>query len=61
MSKIGERGDGKRVGAVKGRTQALNPKTKRYVKRDTENGRIIDMKADRSPFKGVRTPKKKKK
>ena len=50
MSKIGERGDGKRVGAVKGRTQALNPKTKRYVKRDTETGRIIDMKADRSPF-----------
>lgn len=61
MSKIGKRGDGKRVGAVKGRTQALNPKTKRYVKRDTETGRIIDMKADRSPFKGVRTPKKKKK
>jgi hypothetical protein len=45
---------------VKGRSQALNPKTKRYVKRDAETGRIIDMKADRTPFKGVRIPKKKR-
>lgn len=60
MSKNGERGDGRRVGAVKGRSQALNPKTKRYVKRDEKTGRIIDMKADRTPFKGVRVRKKKR-
>ena len=59
MAKIGDPTDGKRQGAVKGRTQALNPKTKRYVKRDTKTGRIIDMKADLAPFKGVRIPKKK--
>lgn len=60
MATIGEKGDGKRVGAVKGRSQVLNPKTKRYVKRDGSSGRFMDMKADLTPFKGVRVAKKKK-
>jgi len=61
MSKVGEKGDGKRVGAVKGRSQVLNPKTKRYTKRDTASGKFMDMKADLTPFKGVRVAKKKRK
>lgn len=61
MSTIGKKGDGKRVGAVKGRSQVLNPKTKRYVKRSTASGKFMDMKADLTPFKGVKVAKKKRK
>lgn len=50
-------GDNRRKGAVKGRSQTHNPKTNRYVKRDTETGRFIDQKADKKPFKGVRKEK----
>lgn len=50
-------GDNKRVGAVKGRSQTHNPKTDKWVKRDTETGRFMDQKADDSPFKGVRKEK----
>lgn len=50
-------GDGARKGAVKDRSQVLNPKTGRYVKRDTGTGRFIDQKADKNPFKGVRKEK----
>lgn len=61
MSTIGKKGDGRRVGAVKGRSQVLNPKTKRYVKRDAGSGKFMDMKADLTPFKGVKVAKKKRK
>lgn len=47
-------GDGHRNGAVRKRSQVQNPKTKRWVKRDTETGRFIDHKTDKNPFKGVR-------
>lgn len=47
-------GDGHRKGAVRKRSQVKNPKTKRYVKRDTTTGQFIDQKADDKPFKGVR-------
>ncbi len=47
-------GDGRRIGAVRDRSQAYNPKTDRWTKRDTESGRFIDQKSDRKPFKGVR-------
>lgn len=47
-------GSGSRKGAVKDRVQALNPVTKRYVKIDTETGRIIAHKKSSGPFKGVR-------
>lgn len=47
--------DGSRKGAVRKRSQVLNPKTGRYVKRDTETGKFIDVKQDGTKFKGVRT------
>ncbi len=50
-------GDGHRVGAVKGRSQVQNPKNDRFVKRDAETGRFMDVKSDGKPFKGVRKEK----
>ena len=53
-------GDSKRIGAVKKRVQIKNPKTKLYVKIDTEKNRFIDNKAKKnSKFKGVTKLKKK--
>lgn len=52
-------GDGHRQGAVKKRSQVYNPKTKRWEKRDAETGRIMDVKSDKKPFKGVRKEKPK--
>lgn len=57
MAKNGKSGDNRRHGAVKKRTQVLNPKTKRFVKRDTETGRFMDVKSDGTKFKGVTTEK----
>lgn len=48
------KGDGRRIGAVKDRSQAFNPKTGHWTKRDTDTGRFIDQKSDARPFKGVR-------
>ena len=56
-------GENYRSGSVKGRVQALNPLTRRYVKIDTETGRIIDHKKSAGPYKGVtevRPPSKRK-
>jgi len=53
-------GDGSRIGAVKERSQVLNPKTNQYVKRDTNTGRFMDVKTTGGKFKGVRTEKKSK-
>lgn len=50
-------GEGSRKGAVRGRVQALNPVTKRYVKIDTSSGRIIDHKKTAGPYKGIREAK----
>lgn len=50
-------GDGHRNGTVRGRSQTHNPKTHRWVKRDTGTGRFVDQKADPRPFKGVRREK----
>ena len=57
MAKNGESGDGHRNGAVRERSQTFNPKTERWVKRDTESGRFMDVKHDENPFKGVRKEK----
>lgn len=58
MAKNKEVGDNARVGAVKGRSQTYNPKTKSWVKRDAATGRFIDSKtSDNKPFKGVRKEK----
>lgn len=50
-------GDNHRNGAIRGRSQVLNPTTQQYVKRDSENGRFMDVKKDGTPFKGVRKEK----
>lgn len=51
------KGDGHRKGAVKDRSQVLNPKTDQWVKRDTDTGKFMDVKKDGYPFKGVRKEK----
>lgn len=50
-------GKGSRQGAVRNRSQVLNPKTDTYTKRNTGNGQFMDGKVDASPFKGVRKEK----
>jgi hypothetical protein len=50
-------GDNARKGAVKERSQVLNPKTDQYVKRDTDTGRFMDVKTSGGKFKGVREEK----
>lgn len=51
-------GDNARVGAVKDRSQVYNPKTDKWVKRDSQTGKFMDMKTtDNKPFKGVRKEK----
>ena len=42
-----------RVGAVKNRDQVFSPQNKRWTKKG-EDGKFIDQKADKKPFKGVR-------
>lgn len=51
------KGDGHRIGAVRERSQVYNPTIDRYVKRDTNTGRFMDVKSDGTPFKGVRKEK----
>ena len=46
-------GDNSRKGAVKDRTQVYNPVTEQWVKRNTGDGRFMDVKQDGTPFKGV--------
>lgn len=50
-------GDNSRKGAVKERSQVLNPKTDLFVKRDANTGRFMDVKTSGGKFKGVRTEK----
>lgn len=57
MAKNPPYGDGHRQGAVKGRSQTYNPKSGNWTKRNTDNGRFMDRKADKDPFKGVRKEK----
>lgn len=53
-------GQSSRKGAVKERVQAKNPVTGRYVKIDTNTGRIIDHKKSPGPYKGVKVVTRKK-
>lgn len=46
-------GDNHRHGAVTNRSQAHNPKSDTWVKRDSNTGKFMDVKADGEPFKGV--------
>ena len=45
---------GKLKGAISKRIQVLNPVTKRYVKIDTDRGRIIEHKKSPGPYKNIR-------
>lgn len=53
MAKNGPPGKG-RIGAVKGRSQARNPKTGLWAKRDTSTGRFMGVKKAGGDFKGVK-------
>jgi len=57
MATNGKSGDNRRHGAVKDRSQVLNPKTETWTKRDSNTGRFMDGKSDGTPFKGVRKEK----
>lgn len=46
-------GDNSRKGAVRNRSQVLNPVTGLYVKRNKENGQFMDVKTSGGKFKGV--------
>jgi hypothetical protein len=50
------KGDGRRIGAVKDRSQTQAPNGN-WVKRDTTTGQFMDQKQDGTPFKGVRKEK----
>jgi hypothetical protein len=51
-------GEGKRIGAVTSRIQYYNPKTKMYVKVNTESSKILP--CSNVPYKGVRSGDKNK-
>lgn len=53
MAKNKPYGDNSRKGAVKNRTQVLNPKTGLYVKRHGDTGQFMDVKTTGGKFKGV--------
>ncbi|XMO85032.1 hypothetical protein AAFN75_09560 [Algibacter sp. AS12] len=57
MAKNKPIGDNARKGAVKQRSQVLNPKTNLYVKRNAETGQFMDVKTSGGKFKGVRKEK----
>ena len=58
MAKNPPKGAG-RLGAVKSRKQAFNPKTKRWVKINTKTKKFVDHAAKKhTKFKGVRKHKK---
>ena len=57
MAKNGKVGDGHRDGQVTKRSQAFNPQTEQWVKRDADTGKFMDVKQDGTPFKGVRKEK----
>ena len=54
MAKNGKKGHG-RVGKVKGRTQVLSPRNKRWTKVDGKTGRFMDQMSKKGKtFKGVK-------
>ena len=57
MATISPAHDGHRHGAVKHRSQVFNSRINRWIKRDTSNGRFIEVKSDSERFKGIRREK----
>lgn len=51
-------GDGHRNGQVKKRSQTFNGHNDKFIKRDSDTGKFMDVKSDDNPFKGVRKEKK---
>ncbi len=56
MAKNPPPNDGHRIGAVRDRSQFRTPSGD-WAKRNTATGRIMDVKKDGTPFKGVRREK----
>ena len=50
-------GDNHHNGAVKSRSQVYNEKIDRFIKRDSDTGKFMDVKSNSKPFKGVRKEK----
>lgn len=46
-------GSNYRQGAVKGISQTYNPQSGTYIKRNSETGKLMDVKSNGTPFKGV--------
>lgn len=59
MATNSPKGDGHRKGAVRNRSQVLDPQNNKWVKREHDTGKFIDQKVVEKPFKGVRKEKKK--
>lgn len=57
MATNGKSGDNRRHGAIKSRSQILNPKTNLWVKRNGDTGKFMDVKTSGGKFKGVRKEK----
>ncbi|MFZ2621274.1 MAG: hypothetical protein WAX85_03165 [Minisyncoccia bacterium] len=57
MAKNKPYGDGARKGEVSRRSQLINPKNKRHVKRNRDDGKFMDVKFDEKKFKGVQKEK----
>jgi hypothetical protein len=49
-------GSGHRKGAIRNRSQTKST-SGNYVKRDGKTGRFLNVKSDKSPFKGIRREK----
>lgn len=52
-----EENKGYLVGEIKDRSQVRNPKIDRWIKRNAETGKFMDVKSDDKPFKDVRKEK----
>ena len=57
MAKNKPYGDNARIGAVTERSQCKNNQNNRWIKRDSETGKFLNVKSDHKPFKGVRKEK----
>lgn len=57
MAKNAPVGDGCRRGMVKGRSQTFNPVIKKWIKRNSETGKFMDVKQNGTKFKGARKEK----
>ena len=54
MATNGKAGDSRRHGTVRFRSQTFDGTTEKWVKRNSETGRFMDVKQDGTPNKGVR-------